>query len=92
MRGTHSDYALGLSDDIQEEVRRLGGEVVLIKELHAKIYITDRKEAIITSANLTKSGIMGNYEAGIWLNDPLALSEICIYVDDLYQFRQISEK
>jgi phosphatidylserine/phosphatidylglycerophosphate/cardiolipin synthase-like enzyme len=92
MRGTQSDYALGLSDDIQEEVRRLGGEVILLKELHAKIYLADRKEAIITSANLTKSGMMGNYEAGIWLKDPLAISEICTYIDDLYQFRQFSEK
>jgi phosphatidylserine/phosphatidylglycerophosphate/cardiolipin synthase-like enzyme len=92
MRGSESDYALGLSDDIREEVRRLGGEVILVKELHAKIYLADRKEAIITSANLTKSGTMGNYEAGIWLKDPSALNEICTYIDDLYQFRQISEK
>jgi hypothetical protein len=30
----------------------------------------------------------GNYEAGIWLNDPAALKEICSYIDDLYRCGQ----
>jgi phosphatidylserine/phosphatidylglycerophosphate/cardiolipin synthase-like enzyme len=88
MRGSESDYSLGLSDDIHADVGRLGGEVVLVKQLHAKIYLVDRKEAIIASANLTKSGMEGNYEAGIWLNDPAALKEICAYIDDLYRCGQ----
>ena len=88
MRGSESDYSLGLSDDIHADVGRLGGEVVLVKQLHAKIYLVDRKEAIIASANLTKSGMEGNYEAGIWLNDPTALKEICAFIDDLYQCGQ----
>ena len=61
---------------------------MLVRQLHAKIYLVDRKEAIIASANLTKSGMEGNYEAGIWLNDPTALKEICAYIDDLYQCGQ----
>ena len=92
MRGRESDYSLGLSDDIHADVGRLGGEVVLVRQLHAKIYLVDRKEAIIASANLTKSGMEGNYEAGVWLNDPTALKEICAYIDDLYQCGQSPEK
>ena len=66
----------------------MGGEVVLVSQLHAKIYVVDRKEAIVTSANLTKGGIDDNYEAGIWLNDPAVLKEICAFIDDLYHCRQ----
>jgi hypothetical protein len=39
--------------------------------------MVDRKEAIVTSANLTKSGTEANYEDGIWV--------ICRFVDDIYQ-------
>ena len=85
MRGSESDYSLGLSDNLQEEVTELGGEVVLVAKLHAKIYMVDRKEAIVTSANLTKGGTEANYEGGIWVNDPVVLKEICEFVDDIYQ-------
>lgn len=88
IRGCESDYTLGLSDKLQKEVEELGGEVVHVRQLHAKIYMVDRKEAIVTSANLTKGGLEGNYEAGIWLKDPAALKEICAFVEDLYNCRQ----
>ena len=83
MRGSESDYSLGLSDNLQEEVNELGGEVVLVAKLHAKIYMADRKEAIVTSANLTKGGTEANYEGGIWVNDPVVLKEICTFLDDI---------
>lgn len=85
MRGSDADYSLGLSDNLQEEVPELGGEVVMVAKLHAKIYMVDRKEAIVTSANLTKGGTEGNYEGGIWVNDPMVLKEICKFVDDIRQ-------
>ena len=88
MRGCESDYSAGMSDDIQNAVRNLGGEVLFVRPLHAKIYVIDRKEAIVTSANLSKGGIDDNYEAGVWLNDPGILKDICAYIDDLYQCRQ----
>ncbi len=37
----------------------------------------DRKEAIVTSANLSQGGIDDNYEAGVWLNDPQVIHDIC---------------
>ena len=88
MRGSDSDYSSGMSDDIQNEVESLGGEILFIHSLHSKIYMIDRREAIVTSANLSKGGIDDNYEAGIWLNDPTALKEICAFIDDLYQCGQ----
>ncbi len=47
-------------------------------------YLVDLKEAIATSANLTRGGFEGNIEAGIWSNNPCLLREICKFVDNLY--------
>ncbi len=88
MRGSESDYNLGLSDDIRADVLSMGGEIVSVRQLHAKIYLVDEKEAIIASSNLTKGGMEENYEAGIWLSDPAVLSKISAFVDDLYHCRQ----
>lgn len=83
MRGSESDYSLGLSDNLQEEISDLGGETILVALLHAKIYMADRREAIITSANLTKGGTESNYEGGIWVNDPIVLRDICEFIDNI---------
>lgn len=83
MRGSESDYSLVRSDNLQEEISDLGGETILVDLLHAKIYMADQKEAIITSANLTKGGTESNYEGGIWVNDPIVLRDICKFIDDI---------
>jgi phosphatidylserine/phosphatidylglycerophosphate/cardiolipin synthase-like enzyme len=83
MRGSESDYSLGLSENLQEEISDLGGETIQVALLHAKIYMADRREAIITSANLTKGGTESNYESGIWVNDPVVLRDICEFIDDI---------
>ncbi len=85
MRGSDSDYSLGLSDNLREEISDLGGETILVALLHAKIYMADRREAIITSANLTKGGTESNYEGGIWVNDPTVLKDICEFIDDIHR-------
>jgi hypothetical protein len=83
MRGSESDYSLRLSDNLQEEISDLGGETIQVALLHAKIYMADRREAIIASANLTKGGTESNYESGIWVNDPIVLRDICEFIDDI---------
>jgi phosphatidylserine/phosphatidylglycerophosphate/cardiolipin synthase-like enzyme len=83
MRASDSDYSLGLSDNLAEEISELGGEVIAVDCLHAKIYLADRREAIITSANLTKGGIENNYEGGIWVSDPTVLADICRFAEDV---------
>ncbi len=87
MRGCESDFSAGLSDDVVQDVRDLGGDVFPVRQLHAKLYVVDRREAIIASANLTKGGIEGNYEAGVWLNDPLVMKDICLFLEDLHRCR-----
>ena len=55
------------------EIRHLPG-------LHAKVYVADEREAIVTSANLTRGGLAANYEYGVHISDPPTVMQI---VDDL---------
>jgi hypothetical protein len=43
--------------------------VIHFRNLHAKVYIADDSVAIITSGNLTKSGLNRNFEYGVCLQD-----------------------
>jgi hypothetical protein len=49
--------------------------VTYLPGLHAKIYVADTKAAVITSANLTSSGLSGNHEYGVLLRDPALVSK-----------------
>ncbi|MEW6623383.1 MAG: phospholipase D-like domain-containing protein [Bacillota bacterium] len=54
-----------------------GGAVFNYQKLHAKIYVFDDKKAIITSANLTSSGLKRNFEYGILIDELTLVSSIC---------------
>jgi phosphatidylserine/phosphatidylglycerophosphate/cardiolipin synthase-like enzyme len=54
-----------------------GGLVYNYQKLHAKIYIFDDKKAIITSANLTGSGLKTNFEYGVLINETSLVNVIC---------------
>jgi len=56
--------------------RRSGAEVTSLPRLHAKVYIADSRRALLTSANLTPSGLDYNFEYGICLEDPVLVSKI----------------
>ena len=57
---------------VNEEV-----DVFNYQNLHAKIYIFDKSTAIITSSNLTYSGLVRNYEYGVMISeDDNSLNEI----------------
>jgi HKD family nuclease len=43
--------------------------IISLARLHAKVYIIDESEAIVTSANLTSGGLLGNFEYGILSQD-----------------------
>lgn len=60
-------------------------EVSSLQNLHAKVYIADDKTAFITSANLTRGGLVENYEYGIILQDERLVTGI---VEDMnYYFK-----
>jgi PLD-like domain len=44
-------------------------KVIAVPKLHAKVYVRDNDLAIITSANLTPSGLHMNYEYGVGLRN-----------------------
>jgi len=45
-------------------------EVRFLPSLHAKVYVADEKEAVVTSANMTDNGLARNLEYGVHLTDP----------------------
>lgn len=53
-------------------------EVRCIPNLHAKVYIFDKKSAIVTSSNLTPSGLKSNIEYGIEVTDPTAIQQMLV--------------
>ena len=60
-----------------------------IKGLHSKVYLFDKRVAIVTSANLTNGGLKSNYECGIFLTDSTVIANLHKYFDDLKQIARI---
>ena len=49
------------------------GVVKLNDNIHSKMIIVDRQKILVTSANLTQTGLWENYEVGVWAeNEKLA--------------------
>lgn len=67
------------SSDINalKTILQKGGAVYNFQRLHAKIYLFDDKKAIITSANLTYSGLKRNFEYGVLIDELSLVSSIC---------------
>lgn len=71
-----------------ESLQRLTGAVsgTIIHHLpglHAKVYVADTQEAIVTSGNLTAGGLEKNYEYGVVMDDEKATAVIR---DDLEEY------
>jgi phosphatidylserine/phosphatidylglycerophosphate/cardiolipin synthase-like enzyme len=58
-----------------------------VEGLHAKLYLADRREAIVASANLTRGGLEINLESGVLIRDPGAMRDIGDFVDGLYRLK-----
>jgi len=74
------ECALGGSMDlsaIAELGRKVPGfELTHLPSVHAKVYVADRKMAIVTSGNLTRPGLSGNVEYGIALVEEAMIREV----------------
>ena len=82
-----SDLIDGASDlDAFEKLLQLaeisGNDVVVkcISNLHAKVYVFDENTAIVTSSNLTTSGLKSNIEYGIEVTERSTIQQI---LDDM---------
>lgn len=51
-------------------------ELIHLPSLHAKVYIADERAAVVTSANLTRSGLTGNLEYGMAFSDRAVVQQI----------------
>ena len=75
-----SDSVLGGSLDLEAlELfghRRHDVQVVSLPRLHAKVYVDDGQRALLTSANLTPSGLDHNFEYGVRLDDAALVSKV----------------
>lgn len=60
-----------------------GSKVYGIKDLHSKVYLFDKRAAIVTSANLTNGGLINNYECGVYITDEDVIKELNSYIDTL---------
>lgn len=57
-----------------------------LKRLHAKTYIIDESVAVITSANLTKGGLITNFEYGVMIDD---IAQIKVLKKDILDYASI---
>ena len=51
-------------------------KVYHLPKLHAKIYVSGVKKAIVTSGNLTRGGLYSNYEYSVYTSDPIIVAGI----------------
>lgn len=57
--------------------------VRFLPSLHAKVYVADEKQAIVTSGNLTDSGLERNFEYGVLFTDH---DVVCSIREDVLQY------
>lgn len=85
MKGTDDDFACGRSHrEVVDEILALGGVVRFVPKLHAKLYVVDRCEALIVSANFSTAGLDNSYEAGVWSCNPAVVRDVCAFVDEFF--------
>lgn len=50
--------------------------IINLPRIHAKVYIADADFALVTSANLTPSGLSNNFEYGVGVDDPSIVMDV----------------
>lgn len=78
----------GKEDQHKEMVRTLWKREFLVETedfLHAKLILVDNKELYIGSANLVRTSMDRNLEAGICTSDPSAVSDALVYFEDKFE-------
>ena len=77
------DFAVGVSSlsGLKFSVEN-GANIYGIENLHSKIYLFDKRAAIVTSANLTNGGLVNNYECGIYTEDKALIQDLHNYFEE----------
>jgi phosphatidylserine/phosphatidylglycerophosphate/cardiolipin synthase-like enzyme len=71
--------------DIVKKLYSNGAHVRATRTAHAKFLISDRKKALLTSANITTPSLTSNPETGIYVSDPKALNHLDRLFDEIFQ-------
>lgn len=71
--------------EVFKTVREKGGKVFLNPRLHAKFVVSDSKEAILGSANITHSGLLpeGNLETAVYIKESKKVKELEKIFEDI---------
>lgn len=84
------DFVTGASDiEALRKLLEIGAQVRNIPHLHAKMYLFGASRAIVTSANLTESGLGKNLECGVVVEEESLLAECRKYFDSLWRQGEI---
>lgn len=71
--------------DIVKKLYSNGAHVRATRTAHAKFLISDRKKALLTSANITTPSLTSNPETGIYVSDTKSLSHLDRLFDEIFQ-------
>ncbi|MBI1810795.1 MAG: phosphatidylserine/phosphatidylglycerophosphate/cardiolipin synthase family protein, partial [Nitrospirae bacterium] len=65
-----SNFYRGASDlEALEILHKRDATIKSYHQLHAKVFIFDKRKSVVTSGNLTSGGLLNNYEYGLLIND-----------------------
>ncbi|MBO3097850.1 phospholipase D-like domain-containing protein [Gelidibacter pelagius] len=71
--------------DIIKKLYSQGAHVRATRTAHAKFIISDRKKALITSANVTTPSLTSNPETGIYISDLQTSKDLDSLFDEIFQ-------
>jgi len=86
------DYHSRVSDiESLQQTLLHGGHIYNCSNLHAKIYIFDDRDCIISSANLTQSGQRRNAECGVLTNDTGVVNEVLRFYNGIIEREDVGK-
>jgi cardiolipin synthase len=59
--------------------------VRLNDNVHSKVWVVDQRQVLVSSANLTQTGLWENYEAGLWVKDGEIARRAAEYFETLWE-------
>lgn len=78
------DIIRGVSDIQALEKLMDRGEVRRNSKVHAKLLISDEKIALISSANLSSTGLYHNFECGVLTDEPSVIAEALSFFEEVW--------
>ncbi|HEY9154186.1 MAG TPA: phospholipase D-like domain-containing protein [Opitutaceae bacterium] len=85
-RLSEEDFYKGVSNlEALKLLIRKGGRVRAVRDLHAKAFVFDSEQTLISSANLTGKAFTKNFELGLWTDLAEIATETSAYFDRLWE-------